>query len=200
MRSDGQDPSRSEHKIGPRQITQPSPWHAPSIAGICGLTRSTCRSLMRLCGNTPKPWVSTAQHWAERQADPAESTSYYDSDTIDDTNWTQASLAKRAAHLAKRRSDNPESARALLEAAWPQENADAPFRLLQAMEIGLADADRSFLESLEKDRAPRVRQLSRRLLRKLGVGGENPAYGCAGSRDNPRKRLPCRRCPLSLDR
>jgi hypothetical protein len=51
--------------------------------------------------------------------------------------------------------------------------------LLQTIRIGLTDGDRSFLHSLEKDRAPRVRQLSGRLLTKLGVGGESPALTAA---------------------
>lgn len=118
---------------------------------------------------------TTAQQWAERNADRTEPASYYDNDALSDTNWTQAPLAKRASFLADRRNQHADDARALVEAAWPQESADARFRLLQVMQIGLTGADQSFLESLEKDRAPRVRQLSKRLLAKLGAGGENPA-------------------------
>jgi len=125
---------------------------------------------------------ATAQQWAQRQANAAEPSTYYDNDTLDDANWTQAPLAKRASYLAERRNQDPQAARGLLQAVWPQETADARFRLLQAIQIGLTNADQSFLESLEKDRAPRVRQLSRRLLAKLGTGGENPALPAAFER------------------
>jgi hypothetical protein len=63
----------------------------------------------------------------------------------------------------------------LLEADWPQDKADARARLLQAMQIRLSSADQPFLDSLQKDRSPRVRQIAQRLLAKLGVTTENPA-------------------------
>jgi uncharacterized protein DUF5691 len=49
-------------------------------------------------------------------------------------------------------------------------------RLLMALETGLHDGDQPFLESIGKDRAPRVRALAQRFLARLtGKRGEHPA-------------------------
>jgi hypothetical protein len=117
----------------------------------------------------------TAQHWARSKADAAEAVGFYDRDLLDETNWTQSTLARRASFFEGQRRQAATRARALLEAAWPNENADARARLLQSMQIHLSAADQPFLESLAKDRSPRVRQLAQRLLAKLGVTTENHA-------------------------
>lgn len=117
----------------------------------------------------------TAQHWADRQKPDAGIQSYFDPELLDESNWTQATLSRRAAYLEQRRRDDADAARALVEAIWAQEEAEARFRVLQAFQTGLSMADQPFLSTLEKDRAPRVRALAARLLSRLGTGAENPA-------------------------
>ena len=118
---------------------------------------------------------TTAQHWARSKNDSTEVVGYYDRDDLDETNWTESTLARRTNFLETLRKQDAGKARVLLEATWPQENADARSRLLQTMQINLSAADQIFLEGLQKDRSPRVRQLAQRLLAKLGASGENPA-------------------------
>jgi hypothetical protein len=122
---------------------------------------------------------TTAQHWASNKSDAAESIGYYDRDDLDESNWTQSTLGKRATFFETQRKQDATKARALLEATWSQENADTRARLLQAMLINLSAADQVFLETLQKDRSPRVRQLAQRLLSKLGAAGENSALKAA---------------------
>ncbi len=117
----------------------------------------------------------TAEHWVERQQPTAEPGSYFADDVLDDANWAQARPARRVAYFEARRSSNSDEARALLEPAWPQQNPDMRFRLLEALQTGLAAEDQPFLASLEKDRSPRVRSLAARLLTRLGASGNNPA-------------------------
>jgi hypothetical protein len=117
----------------------------------------------------------TAQHWADKQKPEAETHSYFDPELLDETNWAQARLSRRATFLEQRRRDDPEGARALLESTWPQEEAEARFRLLQVLQTRLSTTDQPFLTTLEKDRAPRVRGLAAKFLSRVGAGVENPA-------------------------
>jgi hypothetical protein len=119
----------------------------------------------------------TARHWADRQKAEAETRSYFDPELLDESNWTQPTLPRRAAYLEQRRHEDADAARALLESTWAQEEADARFRLLQVFQTRLSMSDQTFLSTLEKDRAPRVRALAARFLARLGAGGENPALG-----------------------
>lgn len=118
---------------------------------------------------------ATAEHWKARQSKSVEVASAYDEEALHDANWAEAPLGKRVEYLMARRRADAVGARMLLEAAWPQQNADARFRLLQGMQDGLSESDVGFLESQAKDRAPRVRQLARRMLGRLGAVDENPA-------------------------
>lgn len=120
---------------------------------------------------------STAQHWTDRQKPDAGTQSYFDPELLDESNWAQATLSRRAAYLGQRRRDDADAARALVESTWAQEDADARFRLLQVFQTGLSMADQPFLSTLEKDRAPRVRALAARFLARLGAGKDNPVLG-----------------------
>jgi len=117
----------------------------------------------------------TAQHWADRQKPEAETQSYFDPELLDESNWAQARLSRRVAYLDQRRRDDADTARALVESTWAQEDADTRFRLLHVLQTRLSMADQPFLSTLEKDRAPRVRALAAKFLARLGAGGENPA-------------------------
>jgi len=119
----------------------------------------------------------TAQHWAAQQGDAAAAPkSYFDAEALDDISWSSAPLAQRVRFLGGRRKEDPATARALLEGAWPQENADARVRLLAALEGGLSSGDQPFLEGILKDRAPRVRSMAQRFLSRVtGSRAEHPA-------------------------
>ncbi|MBZ5492146.1 MAG: DUF5691 domain-containing protein [Acidobacteriia bacterium] len=119
----------------------------------------------------------TAQHWADRQKPDAGTQSYFDPELLDESNWAQATLSRRAAHLEQQRRNDADAARALVGSTWAQEDADARYRLLQVFQTGLSMADQPFLSTLEKDRAPRVRALAARFLARLGAGKDNPALG-----------------------
>lgn len=119
----------------------------------------------------------TAQHWAARENDStAQTQSYFEAEALDETTWAKASLAQRANFIADRRKEDAAAARALVEAIWAQENAEARVRLLMALETGLNVSDQPFLEGLAKDRAPRVRSLAQRFLARItGNAAESPA-------------------------
>jgi hypothetical protein len=102
---------------------------------------------------------------------------------MDETTWTRGTPGLRARFIAERRKHDADAARALVEAVWAQENADTRVRLLMALETGLHDGDQPFLESIGKDRAPRVRALAQRFLARLtGKRGEHPALAACVER------------------
>jgi hypothetical protein len=130
---------------------------------------------------------ATAQHWAanSRAADdaPAAAGSYFDVDELEETNWAAAPLFRRALFLEERRRKDAAAARTMLESVWGQQNPDARVRLLAVMQTGLGVEDRAFLESLQKDRAPRVRALALKLLARLpGQSGSHPALAACMER------------------
>ena len=123
---------------------------------------------------------ATAQHWAasSRAAEDASAAaqSYFGAEELDDANWASAPLFRRALFLEEKRRKDAAAARTLLESAWAQQNPDARLRLLRALQIGLSKEDLPFLESLQKDRAPRVKALALKLLARIpGQSGNHPA-------------------------
>jgi hypothetical protein len=117
----------------------------------------------------------TAQHWADRRKSDSETRNYFDPELLDESNWAQATLSRRVRYLEQRRRDGADAARTLLESTWGQESADARLRFLQTLQTGLSTTDQPFLNTLEDDRAPRVRALAARFLARLGASGESPA-------------------------
>jgi hypothetical protein len=115
----------------------------------------------------------TAQYWAQRETPAERQQGYFDADEIEEASWTLAPIGRRVRFLREMRAQEPEKARALLATAWAAESADARLRLLEAMEIGLSDGDREFLEGLKADRAPRVRGRAQRMLARLTGSEEN---------------------------
>ena len=91
---------------------------------------------------------------------------------LSEESWSDFGPAGRAAALARLRGDDPEAARCLLEARIGGEPADSRLRLAAALGAGLSDQDRSFLETLLSDRAPKVKALAATLLARLGHRGE----------------------------
>jgi hypothetical protein len=117
-----------------------------------------------------------ANAWVDRGRTGGETPGYFDVETFDDSNWAEASPARRQRYIAGRRREDAGAARALVEAVWAKEGADVRFRLLQALRRRLSGADAPFLESAINDRAPKVRALVERYLSRLpGATSENPA-------------------------
>jgi Family of unknown function (DUF5691) len=154
-------PARALARAFDRLRLRPHPFDLPLI-----------ESFVRLHAEKLGP---TAQHWTDRQKPEAETRSYFDPESLDESNWAQARLSRRVAFLEQRRREDANTARALLESTWVSEEADARFRLLQALQTNLSQPDQRFLGTLEKDRAPRVRALATKFLSRLGAGGGNPS-------------------------
>lgn len=154
-------PARALARAFDRLRLRPHPFDLPLIDGF---VRSHAEKL-----------GPTAQHWADRQKPEAETRSYFDPELIDENNWAQARLSRRVAFIEQRRGEDADAARALLESTWPNEEAEARFRLLQTLQTRLSASDQPFLSTLEKDRAPRVRALAAKFLSRLGAGGGNPS-------------------------
>lgn len=114
--------------------------------------------------------------FSERETPTAQKQNYFAPDRLSDENWMLATPAVKAGYIARRRAVDPAAARQLVEAAWGTENADSRVRLLGTFREHLSEADLPFLEGLEKDRAPRVRELALRFRLKLpGYEGDNPS-------------------------
>jgi hypothetical protein len=125
----------------------------------------------------------TAQYWAQRDTTAQKSRGYFDADELTVETWIEAPVRKRVKFLKELRRQNHESGRQLLEKSWPAENPDSRVQLLAALRIELSVEDKPFLESTQKDRAPRVRELARRLLSAVtGAGAENPALAACMER------------------
>lgn len=142
----------------------------------------------------------TAQHWADRQKSDVETQSYFDPESLDESNWAHATLSRRVAYLEQRRQGGADAARTLLESTWGQESADARFRLLQTLQTGLSATDQPFLNTLEKDRAPRVRALAAKFLARLGASGKSPAlHACLERIKQSKSGLIRKRTALQLE-
>lgn len=152
-----------------RQKLRPHPFDLPKLDGFV-------RKYAEQLG-------ATAQYWTYRDTIAKPSQGYFDADELTVETWTEAPLRKRMKFLKELRRQTPEAGRQLLEKSWPAENPDSRVQLLAALRIELSSEDKPFLESTQKDRAPRVRDLTRRLLGALsGAGAENPALAACMER------------------
>lgn len=119
---------------------------------------------------------ATAQFWAERKIPAQQHHGYFDADELSAENWTDGSLRARVKFLRELRKQNATVGRKLLEQTWSGENPDARVQLATTLQVGLSEEDTSFLESIQKDRAPRVRAVVLRLMAALsGSADENSA-------------------------
>jgi hypothetical protein len=94
-----------------------------------------------------------------KDGESAEGLDYF-AETIDEANWMNATPARKADFIRTSRLEDPGKARALVEAVFKAQNAQARLRILEAFRIGLSAEDTPFLESLAGDRAPTVKQLA----------------------------------------
>lgn len=114
--------------------------------------------------------------WLDRDKASEEQQRYFDLAVLTDDTWTEATPVRRERYISERRRTDPAAARALVEATWANETADIRLSLLGGLRVRLGSEDRAFLESLAKDRAPKVRDLAAALLSKLpGMDGISPA-------------------------
>ncbi len=126
---------------------------------------------------------AAAQYWMQRETHVQQSRGYFDADELTLETWTEAPLRKRVKFLKELRKQDPEEGRQLLERSWPGESADGRTQLLSTLRIGLSAADKVFLESIQKDRAPRVREIVRRMMGEVsGDGAANPALAACMER------------------
>lgn len=116
----------------------------------------------------------TAQRWVHRE-EPQGTVGYFEAAALDDSNWATAGNAMRAGYLRKRRAEDAAAGRALLEAVWSGEVAEARVKMLGAMEVGLGGEDVEFLKKVGHDRSPRVKAIAARLLNRLGEGDRDLA-------------------------
>ena len=79
-------------------------------------------------------------------------------------NWTEFPRATRLRFLRDLRASAPEQARGLIESCFASEAASLRADLVETLQIGLSDADRPFLEGLNKDRARTVKERAQDLL------------------------------------
>ena len=126
---------------------------------------------------------TTAQYWVQRQTPAQQSRGYFEADELNADNWTESNLRSRAKFLKALRNQDPEAGRKLVQKSWGAENPDSRVQLLSAFQIGLSAEDKPFLESIQKDRAPRVRAIVQRLLAAItGAVEDNPAVAACMER------------------
>ncbi|MFM1975290.1 MAG: hypothetical protein RL145_136 [Pseudomonadota bacterium] len=131
----------------------------------------------------PADWMPSAQDdtipdvyapwrdWLHAQSiQGAKSKKAYDDLTAE--NWDDWWPAARLAALRTLRLRDPDQARALLEAKAAGESADPRLRLIECLTIGLRQSDVPYLESLNGDRAPKIKALAASLLARLGRQSE----------------------------
>ena len=125
----------------------------------------------------------TVQYWLEREAPQQEARGYWDADQVTEEQWTEVPLRLRVKFLRELRASEAQAARKLLEKSWPTEEPNSRLQLILILQSGLATDDQQFLESIRKDRAPRVRTVVERLLATLaGSSFSNPAVAASMER------------------
>jgi hypothetical protein len=87
--------------------------------------------------------------------------------------WEHGTPGQRRRWLTTTRGTDPDGAREVLRATWPNEPAETRAELLAILADGLSPADEEFCETALDDRAAEVRRVAARLL--AGVPGS--AYG-----------------------
>jgi hypothetical protein len=95
---------------------------------------------------------------------------------VDDSYWDgpltdeylpRASKSQKINYLSQLRSTEPARARELITNLMTNEIADTRAGMVRLLQVGLSNDDREFLQSLNQDRAPTVKQLADTLLARL---------------------------------
>jgi hypothetical protein len=144
---------------------------------------------------------ATADYWVQRETPAQQLHNYFETDELTADNWTEGSLRSRVLFLKVLRKQDPDGAQKLLEKSWSGENPESRVQLLSTLHAGLSSLDKPFLESIQKDRAPRVRALVQRMLAVIsGSSGNNPALvACMERIQKSKARLLKKRVALKLE-
>lgn len=125
----------------------------------------------------------TALYWMQRDTPAQQSRGYFDGEELTSETWAEGPLRRRVKFLKDLRKQDPKAGRELLEKSWPGEDPDSRVQLLSTLQIGLSADDRPFLESVQRDRASRVRTIVQRLIGAVsGQAAENPAVAACMER------------------
>ncbi|MDO4895723.1 MAG: DUF5691 domain-containing protein [Moraxella sp.] len=87
---------------------------------------------------------------------------------LTDETWDDFYPAQRREILRQWRNTDPKSALDLIVKFAPKEPADKRFDLVEVLSVNLSDDDKPFLQSLQKDRSQKVKQLASTYLARLG--------------------------------
>ena len=119
---------------------------------------------------------TTAQYWTQCDAPAQQSRGFFDAEELTSENWSEGPLRQRVKFLTDLRKRDQKVARELLEKTWPAEIPNSRVHLLSIFQIEPTADDMPLLESIQRDRAPRVRAIVQRLIGNLsGERTENPA-------------------------
>lgn len=83
-------------------------------------------------------------------------------------NWDEFYPAERIRRLKNLRQSDPKTALDLIGRFAPNEPAEKRLAIIETLAINLSDEDKAFLQSLDKDRSQKVKELSKQLLARLG--------------------------------
>ncbi|HYC33387.1 MAG TPA: DUF5691 domain-containing protein [Gemmatimonadales bacterium] len=86
---------------------------------------------------------------------------------LSEDNWAAAPKPRRLEFIRSRRLGDPDGARALIERSFAGLRAPVRAELAGVLELRLSPADRPFLETIARDRAPSVREAGEALLSRL---------------------------------
>ncbi len=88
-----------------------------------------------------------------------------------ETIWSTGTKDQRVSALRRLRATEPAGAVALVQSTWREDGADERTAFVEAMSVGLGDADEPFLESALDDRSKQVRTAVVSLLSRLPRSG-----------------------------
>lgn len=144
---------------------------------------------------------AAAQYWTQRDTSAQQNGRYFDAEELTSETWAEGPLRKRVKFLKDLRKRDPEAGRQLLEKSWPAESSDSRAQLLSTLQFGLSVDDKPLLESIQRDRAPRVRTIVQRLIGAVsGQGAENPVLAmCMERIQNSKTGVLKKRAALRLE-
>ncbi|STZ03036.1 DUF5691 domain-containing protein [Moraxella equi] len=116
---------------------------------------------MNFEGELPSPYLA----WLAWVND--EQTTAFDEPLTAD-NWDEFYPAERIRRLKNLRKSDPKTALDLISQFAPNEPAEKRLAIIETLAVNLSDEDKAFLQSLDKDRSQKVKELSKQLLARLG--------------------------------
>lgn len=105
--------------------------------------------------------------YSQRNVKTERKQSYFALDSINDETWMLGNRGEKAKYIARRRAEDADLARRLVETVWEEQDVDSRVRLAGALRVAASSDDKEFLARLLKDRSPRVRDVARGVLVRL---------------------------------